>query len=216
MGDKEFDGDIEEGGLINLAVKDLGEDYDEDIEEEDFKDWEVDCDIEEEEEEVFKYRLKDYDGDIEEEKRKIEELVSKIEDPEERLGRYEDLLNTLEYDEYFAHRPHFKCESYLINMRMCLETHKDEDIEKFIDRILHYTNMERTPWPCMQNILIVNRNRKFTFLNISKIDTLNKIYWDEILEKGKTKLRREYLRTWEEGKDDHEHTFEVVFVELRR
>ena len=214
MGDKEFNGDIEEGGLINLAVKDLGEDYDEDIEEEGFKDWGVDCDIEEEE--VFKYFLKDYDGDIEEEKRKIEELVYKIEDPEKRLDRYEELLNALEYDKYFAHRPHFKCESYLINMRMCFETHKDEDIEKFIDRILSYTNMERTSWPCMENILIVNRNRKFTFLNISKIDTVNKITWDRILEKGKTKLRREYLRTWEEGKDDREHKFEVVFVELRR
>ena len=203
MGDKEFNGDIEEGGLINWAIKDWGGDYDEDIEEE-------------EEEEVFRYWLKDYDGDIEEEKRKIEELVSKIEDPEERQDRYEDLLNNLEYDEYFACRPHFKCERYLINMRMCLKLDEDEDIKKFIDRILRYTNMERTPWPCAQNILIVNRNRKFTFLNISKIDTLNKITWDRILEKGKTKLRREYLRTWEEGKDDHEHKFEVVFVELRR
>ena len=168
--------------------------------------------------EVFWYWLKDYDGGIEEEKRKIEERVSKIEDPEERLDRYEDLLNDLEYDEYFACRPHFKCESYLINMRMSLkpDEDEDEDIKKFIDRILRYTNIERTPWPCAQNVLIVNRNRKFTFLNISKIDTLNKITWDRILEKGKTKLRREYLRTWEEGKDDHEHKFEVVFVELRR
>ena len=143
-------------------------------------------------EEVFRYWLKDYDRDIEEEKRKIEERVSKIEDPEERQDRYEELLNALEYDEYFVRRPHFKCESYLINMRMCLKLYEDEDIKKFIDRILRYTNMERTPWPCARNILIVNRNRKFTFLNISKIDASNKITWDRILEKGKTKLRREY------------------------
>ena len=155
MGDKEFNGDIKEGGLINWAIKDLGEDYDEDIEEE----------------EVFRYWLKDYDGDIEEEKRKIEERVSKIEGPEESEDLYEQLLNDLEYDKYFTCRPHFKSESYLINMRMCLEPDEDEDIEKFIDRILHYTNMERTSSPCMRNILIVNRNRKFTFLNISKIDT---------------------------------------------
>ena len=173
MGDKEFNGDIKERGLINWAIKDLGEDFHEDIEEE----------------EVFRYWLKDYDGDIEEEKRKIEERVSKIEDPEERQDRYEELLNALEYDEYFALRPHFKSDSYLINMRMCLKPDEDEDIKKFIDRILCYTNMERTPWPCARNILIVDRNRKFTFLNISKIDTLNKITWDRILEKGKTKLR---------------------------
>ena len=189
-GDKEIVGYIEE--------------YDKDI------DTDTDTD-----EEVFRYWLKDYDGDIEEEKRKIEERVSKIEDPEESEALYEQLLNDLEYDEYFACRPHFKCESYLINMRMCLRPDEDEDIEKFINRILCYTNMERTPWPCARNILIVNHNRKFTFLNISKIDTLNKITWDRILEKGKTKLRREYLRTWEEGKDGQEYKFEVVFVELR-
>ena len=100
-------------------------------------------------------------------------------------------------------------------MRMCLRLGEDEDIERFIDRILRYTNMQRTPWPCAQNVLIVNPNRKFTFLNISKVDTSNKIGMDGILKKGKTKLRREYLRTWEEGKDDQKHRFEVVFVKLR-
>ena len=177
MGDKKFNGDIEEG---------------------------------------FKYWWEDYDGDKEEEKRKIEERVSKMEDQEKRLDRYEELLVALEYDEYFACNPHFKCESSLINLRMCLEAHKDEDIEKFTDRILRYTNMKHTVWPSMQNILIVNRNRKFTFLNISRLNTLNKLSWGKVLEKGKTKLRREYLRTWEEGKDDNEYKFEVVFVRLRR
>ena len=173
----------------------------------------IDTDTDEEEE-VFRYRLKDYDGDIEEEKRKIEERVSKIEDPEESEALYEELLYALGYDEYFARRPYFKSESYLINMRMCLRPDEDEDIERFIDRILRYTNMPCTPWPCARNTLIVNRNRKFTFLNISKVDASNKISWDRILKKGKTKLRREYLRTWEEGKDDQKHKFEVVFVEL--
>ena len=176
------------------------EEYDE---EEDFKDCGVDCDIGTDEE-GYKCWWDDYDGDIEEERREIEERVSKIEDPEERLDRYEELLDALEYNEYFAHNLHFKSESYLINMKMCLKPGEDEDIDEFIDRILLYANMEHTPWPCMQNILIVNRNRKFTFLNNVKIDTLNKINWDRILEKGKTKLRREYLHTWEEGKDDLE------------
>ena len=163
----------------------------------------------------FRYRLKDYDGDIEEEKRKIEERVSKIEDPEKSQALYEELLYALGYDEYFACRPYFKSESYLINMRMYLGPDEDEDIERFIDRILRYTNMQRAPWPCARNVLIVNPNRKFTFLNISKVDASNKIGMDRILKKGKTKLRREYLRTWTEGKDDQKHRFEVVFVELR-
>ena len=172
--------------------------------------------IDTDDEEVgFRYRLKDYDGDIEEEKRKIEERVSKIEDPKESQALYEELLYALGYDEYFARRPHFKSESYLINMRMCLRPDEDEDIERFIDRILRYTNMQRAPWPCARNILIVNPNRKFTFLNISKVDVWNKISRDIISEKGKTKLRREYLRTWEEDKDGQEYRFEVVFVELR-
>ena len=173
----------------------------------------VDCDIDTDEE-GYRCWWDDYDGDIEEERREIKERVSKIEDPEKRLARYEALLDALEYNEYFAHNRHFKSDSYLINMRMFLEPGEDEDIDEFIDRILIYANMEPASWPCMQNILIVNRNKKFTFLNNVKIDTLNKINWDRILEKGKTKLRREYLRTWEEGKDDLEYTYEVVFVRL--
>ena len=169
-------------------------------------------------EEGFKCWWEDYDGDIEEERREIEERFSKIEDPEEREARREQLLNALEYNEYFAHNPHFKCESYLSNMRLSFEMckDKDKDIEDFIDRILRYANMTRTPWPCAKNILIVNHNRKFTFLNNVKLDTLNKLSWDKVLEKGKTKMRREYLRTWEEGEDDLEYKFEVVFVRLRR
>ena len=152
--------------------------------------------------------------DIEEERREIEERVSKIEDPEEREAQYEELLNALGYDEYFAHNPHFKSESYLINARMHLRPNKDEDIFQFVDRILRYTNMQRTPWPCAQNVLIVNRKRKFTFLNISKVDASNRIGMNIILKKGKTKLRREYLRTWEEGEDNQKYRFEVVFVKL--
>ena len=103
-------------------------------------------------------------------------------------------------------------ESYLINVRMCLRPDGNEYILQFVDRILRYTNMQRTTWPHAQNVLIVNPNRKFTFLNISKVDASNRIGMNEILKKGKTKLRREYLHTWEEGKDDQKYRLEVVFV----
>ena len=177
MGDKDFNGDIEEG---------------------------------------FKYWWDDYDGDIEEERREIIERVNKIEDPEERADRYEQLLNALEYNEYFAYNRHFKCESSLINLRRYyLEGYEDKNIDEFIDRILRYSGMIRTFCPCKQNILVVNGNRKFTFLNTSKLNTGNKLDWEKILEKGKTKLRREYLRTWEEGNDDDEKKFTVVCVRLR-
>ena len=168
MGDKEFNGDMEEG----------------------LKPW-----------------LEDYDGDIEEEKREIEERVSKTEDPEEREDLYEQLLNALEYNEYFACNRHLKCESYLINLRWSINLHEDKDIDEFIDRILRYSNMKRTPCPYKENILIVNGNRKFTFLNTSKLNTGKKCDWEQILEKGKTKLRREYSRTWEEGNNDNEKKF---------
>ena len=75
--------------------------------------------------------------------------------------------------------------------------------------------MTHTFCPCKQNILIVNGNRKFTFLNTSKLNTGNKLDWEKILEKGKTKLRREYSRTWEEGNDNNENNFKVVCVRLR-
>ena len=177
MGNKEFNGDIEEG----------------------LKPW-----------------WEDYDGDIEEERREIEERVSKIEDPEEREERYEQLLNALEYNEYFACNPHLKCKEYLFSLRRYhLEEREDEDIDEFVDRILCYTNMTHTFCPCKQNILIVNGNRKFRFLNTSKLNTGNKLDWEKILEKGKTKLRREYLLTWEEGNDDDENNFKVVCVRLR-
>ena len=54
----------------------------------------------------------DYDGDIEEERRKITERVSEIEDPEKRQEKYEELLNAIEYNEYYAYNPHMKSESY--------------------------------------------------------------------------------------------------------
>ena len=173
------------------------EEYDGDIDEEGFKCW-----------------WEDYDGDIEEERREIEERDSKIEDPEEREARCEQLLNALEYDEYFALNPHFKSESYLINMRMCLRSDEDEDIKRFIDGILRYTNMKRCPFSETQNILIVNGNRKFTFLNTTKRDIGNRPCLYDLSKKGETKLRREYGDRWIEGYDDDKRKFSVLWVRL--
>ena len=137
-------------------------------------------------EEGFKYCWEDYDGDIEEEeKRKIEEL---------------------------ACRPYFKSESYLINARMYLKEYKDENIKKFINRILRYANMKRCPFSETQNILIVNGNRKFTFLNTTKRDIGNRPCLYDLSKKGETKLRREYEDRWIEGNDDDKRKFSVLWV----
>ena len=112
--------------------------------------------------------------------------------------------------------PHLKCEESLSSLRKYhLKGHEDEDIDDFIDLILRYTNMKRTPCPYKQNILIVNGNNKFTFLNTSKLIPGEKLDREKILEKGKTKLRREYLKEgWKEGDDDNEKKFTIVCVRL--
>ena len=167
-------------------------------------------------EEGFKFWWEDYDGDIEEERRGIKERASKIEDADRSEHYLYNAIAALEYDEYFGYNRHFKCESYLISLRRYyLKGYEDENIDDFIDRILHYTGMERTPCPYKQNISIINGNNKFTFLNTSKLNTGNKLDWEKILEKGKTKLQREYSHVWKEGDDDDEKNFKVVCVKLR-
>ena len=147
----------------------------------------------------------DYDGDIEEERRKIIERVNEIEDLEKRQEKYDELLMALEYDEYYTYNPHLKSEGYLINLRDLLEEHEDEDINKFIGHILSYSNMEPTYAPVIvKNILIVNANKKFTFLN--SVKTLDE---DKIIEKGKIKMRREYGYKWRE---DDEEIYKMVLV----
>ena len=148
----------------------------------------------------------DYDGDIEEKRRKIIEHVSEIEDPEKRQEKYEELLNAIEYNEYYACNPHMKSESYLIDLRNYdLKEHEDEDIDEFIEYILNYSHMESVgAHSIVENVLIVNVNKKFTFLN--SIKTLNK---DKITEKGKIKMRREYGDEWRE---DDEEIYVIVFV----
>ena len=149
----------------------------------------------------------DYDGDIEEEKRKIKERVSEIEDPEERLKKYEKLLNKLEYNEYYAYNPHLKSENCLINLRLGLRSYEDESINGFIGYILNHSNMINCSGYSAENILIVNVNKKFTFLN-----SIKEIYnYDKIIEKGLIKMRREYGDEW---KEDDEKIYEIVLVRL--
>ena len=99
-----------------------------------------------------------------------------------------------------------KSESYLINLRNYkLKEHEDEDIDEFIEYILKYTRMAPAGGrSIVENILIVNVNKKFTFLN--SIKTLNV---DKITEKGLIKMQREYGDEW--GEDDKE-IYVIVYV----
>ena len=149
---------------------------------------------------------KNFNDDIEEERRKILELVKKIEDPEERVDKYEELLDKLEYNEYYAYNPHLKSDSYLIDLRNYkLKEHENEYIDDFIEYILDYSHMESVgAYSIVENILIVNVNKKFTFLN--SIKTLD---MDKIKEKGLIKMQREYGDEW--GEDD-EKIYEIVLL----
>ena len=124
---------------------------------------------------------KNFNDDIEEERRKISDLLKKIEDPEERVDKYEELLDKLEYNEYYAYNPNLKSDSYLIDLRNYkLKEHENEDIDDFIEYIVDYSHMESVgAYSIVENILIVNVNKKFTFLN--SIKTLD---MDKIKEKG--------------------------------
>ena len=149
----------------------------------------------------------DYDGDKEEKRRKIIEHVSEIEDPEKRQEKYEELLNAIEYNEYYAYNPHLKSESYLIDLRNYeLKEHENEDIDDFIEYIVNYSHMESADaHSIVENILIVNVNKIFTFLNsIKELNNHNKI-----IEKGLIKMRREYGDEW---KEDDEKIYEIILV----
>ena len=147
----------------------------------------------------------DYDGDIEEERRKIIERVNEIEDLEKRQEKYDELLKALKYNKYYANNPHLKSESFLIYLRDLLGEREDEDIDEFIHHILNHSYMGNCfPFFRIKNILIVNVNKKFTFLNNS-VKTFDA---DKIIEKGKIKMQREYGNKW--GEDD-EKIYRITF-----
>ena len=155
---------------------------------------------------IIFHGIKKHDGDIEEERRKIKDIVSEIKDPEERQEQYEELLDKIGYNEYYAYNPHLKSESYLIDLRNYeLKEHENEDIDEFIEHILNYSNMESVgTHSIVENTLIVNVNKTFTFLN--SIKTLDK---DKIIEKGLIKMRRGYGDEW---KEDDEKIYKIVLV----
>ena len=99
-----------------------------------------------------------------------------------------------------------KSESYLIDLRNYeLKEHENEDIDDFIEYIVNYSHMESADaHSIVENILTLNVNKKFTFLN--SIKTLDE---DKITEKGLIKMRREYGDEW---KEDDEKMYEIVLV----
>ena len=99
-----------------------------------------------------------------------------------------------------------KSDSYLINLRNYeLKEHEHEDIDDFIEYIVNYSRMESVgAHSIVENISIVNVNKKFTFLN--SIKTLDK---DKIIEKGLIKMQREYGNEWRE---DDEKIYEIVLL----
>ena len=75
--------------------------------------------------------------------------------------------------------------------------------------------MKRCPYSEAQNILIVNGNRKFTFLNTTNQDIGNYPCLLDLWKKGETKLRREYGDQWIEGCDnDDKWKYSVLWVKL--
>ena len=46
-------------------------------------------------------------------------------DPEKRLEKYEERLNAIEYNEYYAYNPHLKSKS---NLRLRLRSFKDKGV----------------------------------------------------------------------------------------
>ena len=142
---------------------------------------------------------------IDEERRKIIERVKKeIEDPEKAADVIEKELDKIEYNEYFAYNTHLKSETYLIITRRMVDESKDLDFDSYISEILSCCNMTTTGGYDVQIFLVVNVNKKFTFLN--SIDQTN------IIERGLTKMRREYGNEWDER---DEEIYKIVATRLR-
>ena len=132
--------------------------------------------------------------DLDEEKAKIHTIVAKmgIQDPEERLDKYEELLASIGYNSYFQYRPHLLSDSNLIILREYASEAQEENIDDYISTVLYFSNMEESWEKEPENALIINYNKKFTFLNF--IPTKNKEF---LREKGIVKMEREYgERNW--------------------
>ena len=124
----------------------------------------------------------DYDGDIEEERHEIEQRVLReIEDSEEQLDKIEEELDKIEYNEYFAYNPQFRNETSLNILRDDLkDVPEDVSIEEFIIHILDKSIMFSCDYDNAENFLIINFNKRFTFLNIMKLHD----DYDRMIERG--------------------------------
>ena len=152
------------------------------------------------------------DRDIEEEVEKIKQYVEEIKDPEERLDIFQRKLEALEYDEYFAHNPQFLNEHRLSILRDEIKRDVPEDVSKYdlITHILDKSNMYSASYREVENILIMNVNKKFTFLNTIKV--INDYHGT--IERGLKKMKREYGNEW--GEEDDEEIYEIVPLALKK
>ena len=153
----------------------------------------------------------DYDGDIEEEKYEIEQRVLReIKDPEKQLDMIEEELDKIEYNEYFAYNPQFRNETILIILRNYnLKEHENEDIDEFITHILDKSIMFSCEYDNAENFLIINFNKKFTFLNTIKL--LND--YERMIERGIKKMKREYGNGW---KEDDDKIYDLVPIAMKK
>ena len=155
----------------------------------------------------------DYDGDIEEEKYEIEQRVLReIEDSEEQLDMIADELDKIEYNEYFAYNLQFRNECSLIILRKDLKRKnipEDVSIEEFIAHILDESFMFPCEYDNAQIFLIINFNKKITFLNTIKLHN----DYDRMIERGIKKMKREYGNEW---KEDDDKIYEIVPVAMNK
>ena len=99
-------------------------------------------------------------------------VLREIKDPKEQLDKIEEELDKIEYNEYFAYNPQFKNETSLIILRNDLERKdlpEDMTIDEFIIHILDESIMFSCGYDNAENFLIINFNKKFTFLNSKKL-----------------------------------------------
>ena len=126
---------------------------------------------------------------------RIEDEISKYEDPTEALNKYYRLIYQHGYIEIFSHNLNLKSCEFLDILRNIYEdkTFKDPDEKaEYILKAAHFKGVcERYDVP--SNILVVNENMKFTFLNFSKNDV------NILLKDGKRKMRRQYEDKWNES-----------------
>ena len=126
--------------------------------------------------------------DIDGERAHIFRVVMKmnIKDPEEEDDKIQECLDNIAYDRYIANNHHLVSEYELIELKDQISWEAFLiHIEDYIDEILKFSDMMEVEKEVAMNILVINENRKFTFLNF--IHDIR-----EIPEKARIKRKREY------------------------